>query len=289
MMKISKGYYNSEGKIVHDVSFENGSFKEIENIKKFAKCTESNCKYYKKCKENNGVVRKIDCKKNQCRLMLFYNIITGVILFIIIMLIFNVFHLKITTGIGVLIISLVTLDILSNILESMSPKIFQRFFYNKLNTTKKKEEKNVKLKEEKLNNPLYKKVLEAEEYVKKFKDFCQKNNFGKSNDDVNKCTEKLSEIIVELKKDSLGYARVEPLFEKHLPDFYNTLSYYSSFEKAKAIEKEYDEVLRRCVERFLKFLETQRVQAILDKDKLESQFKSTAEKLTKMIDNEECN
>lgn len=293
-MKISEGYRNSEEKLVHDVSFNNDiCFKEVENIKKFEKCQRNKCKHYDNCQEGGGVVRVFDCQKSQDKVRFLYNIITSSIVFTLIILIFFVFHIKIIKGIGFLIISLVILDMLCSIIEDVVPKISERLFYNKLKGAKKKKDKSEKIKEEKKkaeelkkmsNNPQYKKVIEAENFVKELKKFCQNNDLGRNKENINKCIVKLLEIIKELKKDSSAYGRVAFLFESYLPKFYNTLNYYSSFGKANVVEKGHEEILSQCVNKFLKFIESQRVQVVFDKEYTEHQFKATAEMLGKMID-----
>lgn len=293
-MKVSMGYRNSKGDIVHDVYFDNEEcFKEIKNINKCNNCSLNNCKYYPECSEDKGVVRICDCKKNQNKIKLLYNLITGAIVFALTIIIFFIFNYTFLKGSAILIFFLVILDVLCTFVESTTPKFLEVLFYNKLKSIVKKAEKENEKKEQRekakemdkiSKNPQYKKVIDAETFVKKLKKFCKENDFGESKKKIEKCIERLTEIIKRLKKDCTSYSRVAFLFEVYLPEFYDALKYYSTFAKAKAVKNEHEEVLKKCVEKFLKFLNSQRIEAVFDKDSTEIKFKATAETLGKMID-----
>ena len=253
-MQISKGYRNSKENVVHDVFFDNDEcFKEIENIKKFEKCQKKKCKYYQECQEIGGVVRKADCKKNQSKFKLLYNLLTGGIVSALTILIFCICGLKILKGIGVLIIFLVILDILCTTFEILVPKVLEKMFYNKLKRKKGKQEE-VQLRKYQEN-----KIDEVEAFVKGLKKFCKNNNFGNNNENIEKCIQKLLQIVKELKNNNMRYENVAFLFEVYLPKFYNTLNYYSNLIKSKEVQEKHKEGLKRTIDDFLKFLESQKI------------------------------
>ena len=270
-MQISKGYCNSKEIMVHDVFFDNDEcFKEVENIKKFKKCQRIKCKYYWECQETGGVVRKTDCKKNQSKWKLLYNFLTGGIAFVLTILIFSVLSLKIFNGIGLLTIFLVFLYILCSIFEMLVSKVLEKRFYKKLKRKKNKQEVV------ELRNYKEDKIAEVEVFIKELKKFYKNNNFGNNNEKVEKCIQKLWQIVRELKKNNEGYGSVAFLFEVYVPEFYNTLNYYSNLKKSKQVQEKHEEVLKRSVDDFLKFLENQKIYT----GSMENKF----ETLAKMID-----
>lgn len=222
-----------------------------------------------------------------------YNIVTTAIVSFIFITIFFTYHLVSFKGLGIFIASLVFLDIFCTLIESNLEEIREKLFYKKLKR-KSQKEKEKKIKEEQKKaikdleesekNSDYKSILEAESFVKSLNELSDNYSFGPNNDKINICVEKLSEIIDILKKDSSGYTRVAFLFEAYLPEFYNTLSFYSNFVRADTVKKEHEEILTICVDKFLNFLNNQKIDAIFDQKSIEIQFKSTAEALGKMID-----
>jgi len=133
-------------------------------------------------------------------------------------------------------------------------------------------------------NPNYKKVLDSEAFIKKVQNLSESYDFGANKTNINVCINKLSEIISILKNDCSGYSRVSFLFEKYLPEFYTTLKYYSNFIIADIVGDEQEKTLTRCVNKFLNFLQSQKVEALFDRTETETQFKNASENLSQMID-----
>lgn len=296
-MRISNGYKNSEGVFIHDVTIFDEKFKCVENLKKYKNCSSKNCKYYSDCQWNNGVVRFFDCRKNANIANHIYNFITAAIVFCIMMIIFFVCHFSIIRSIAILIISLVVLDILCTVGEYSVDKIRDRHFYNKLKRIEKRKnkladaeqkakesQKAIEEMEKATKDVNYQSVVAAESFVKKLKEISDAYDFGPNEEKIDICVNKLFDIISVLKEDSSGYSRVAFLFEAYLPEFYNTLKFYSDFIKANVVKDEENQILTKCVDKFLNFLDDQRVEAIFDKKSIEIQFKATAETLSKMID-----
>ena len=61
-------------------------------------------------------------------------------------------------------------------------------------------------------------------------------------------------------------------------------SIIDSIDIFNVVKDEENQILTKCVDKFLNFLDDQRVEAIFDKKSIEIQFKATAETLSKMID-----
>jgi len=297
LMKVSEGYEH-EKTIVHNVVFGNEKFEYVKNISKFSNCSNKNCKYFKDCcNRKGGVVRTFDCKKNARKVLLIYFFLTSTIITWVLITIFKTLQLSFVKGTAALIISLVILDIICSIIENLVLVVRDKLFYNKLKKIEKINRKNEKIKkqeeeakkaaeelEKTTKNPHYKSVIEAEVFVNSLKVLSDKYNFGVNNDKIDECVKKLMEIIELLKKDSTGYNRVAYLFEAYLPEFYNTLNLYSNFIKADIKTEEYEETLTICVDKFNKFLNNQKIEAIFDKSSIEIQFKVSAETLGNMID-----
>lgn len=262
-------------------------------LKKYEKCDRKNCSYWYDC---NGPVRFLDCEKNARAVSVVYNMITGtgVIYYTIIVLRQDMGVFKF---LAVMLISLVIFDIIFTILENIMGNLRNWFFYRKLKKVKAEKErieeekakaeeaKNaLQEKEKMIKNPYYTSVLEAEKFVQSLEKLVNEFDFGPAESKVQECCKKLSEIVNYLKKDSSGYGRVAFLFEAYLPEFYNTLKLYADFVMADAVNKQHQEILTRCVDKFYSFLQEQRVEAVFDKKSAEIQFKATAEALTRMID-----
>ncbi|MBQ2938028.1 MAG: hypothetical protein IJE05_04015 [Clostridia bacterium] len=283
-----------KGKKLYDVEIFDETFKDVKGYK----CPNNkwHCKFNNPCYAEDHI-RFFDCRRNALRAILIYNLITSAIVVCIAAIIFFYYDFSWFKGIAFFIVSLVFLDILCTVGEYIVPKIRERLFYNKLKKAKRKQEK-IKEAEEKAQeakkvmeelqeskrNPNYKSVIEAEAFVNNLKDLSEEYNFGVNEEKIDICVEKLSEIIAVLKKDSSGYIRVAFLFEAYLPEFYNTLRFYADFIKANVVNQEYEDILTKCVDKFLNFLNDQKIEAIFDKRSIEIQFKSTARTLEKMID-----
>ena len=261
-------------------------------LKKFENC-DSSCKYWYGC---HGPVRFLDCKENAIGASIAYNIVTGALIagYTRTILFLNMGRIKFLI---IMFGSLVFFDAWFSVLEVYVEKLSDELFYRKVKKAKAKKEKleeakikaeeekkALKEKEERIKNPNFNRVLEAEDFVKSLKMLADEFDFGQAEQKVQECCNKLFEIVNHLKKDSSGYGRVAFLFEAYLPEFYNTLKLYTDFVRADAVNKEYYEILAGCVDKFYSFLQEQKVEAIFDKKSAEIQFKSTAEALTRMID-----
>lgn len=226
-----------------------------------------------------------------------YCIITSIIVFGITILIFSVYHFSVLRSIALLIISLVIFDILCTIFEALVSKIRKAHVKNKL---KRIEKKGIKLAEhmqkksaskkmkenmKKISkNPDYKKVLDSEAFIEKLKKLSDDYNFGVNKAKIDICITRLSEIISILKNDCSGYSRVSFLFESYLPEFHNTLMYYSEFIRADIVDIEQEKTLNKCVDKFLVFLQSQKIEALLDRTETEIHFNVSAENLMQIID-----
>ncbi len=176
-------------------------------------------------------------------------------------------------------------------------KFRDKRFYNKLKKAqivkdekarKEKEIEDAKRAEEERELlsklPYYQDVLKAEKFVTTLKKLSDQYNFGKSNEKISECVDKLFEIIEILKKDSSGYPRVTFLFEGVIEEFYSALTKYSYFLKAEFNDPENEKVLESCVDKFLNFLNSQKIEAIFDKDATSIQFRSSVEALGSILD-----
>ena len=79
-------------------------------------------------------------------------------------------------------------------------------FYNKLKRKKGKQEE-VQLRKYQEN-----KIDEVEAFVKGLKKFCKNNNFGNNNENIEKCIQKLLQIVKELKNNNMRYENVAFLY-----------------------------------------------------------------------------
>ncbi len=294
-IKIGEASKKSDGTFVHTVSIGEEQF-EAQNISKYKRCDSSNCKYYRKCSYDDGVVRTFDCQKNRNRVIALYNIITGVIAA-------SYFYWLVTTvkpgffsGAAYLLLGLLAMDIVCTIIETIVPALRDKRFYRILKRTAKRNEakqrkekeveeaKNAAKEFEKIaDSPYYKDVMKANSILTALKNICSEYDFGKNNEKIKKCVEKVSDIINALKEDSSGYVIVAFLFEGSLEEFYNTLKLYTCFIKADIHEEKNERVLTDIVNSFYNYLNNQKVETILDKNSIGIQFRSSAETLGKMI------
>ena len=226
-----------------------------------------------------------------------YIIITSVLVMAITTLIFSVYHFNNLRSWAFLILVLVILDILCTIFEVLIVKIQKKHILNKSKRAEKRiiksaehKQKNYEAKKTKedmkkaLKNPDYKKVLDAEVFIKKVQKLSESYDFGAHKKNITICVDKISEIISILKNDCSGYNRVSFLFEKYLPEFYTTLKYYSNFIIADIVSNEQERTLSKCINKFLDFLQSQKIEALFDRTETETQFKNASENLNKMID-----
>ena len=76
------------------------------------------------------------------------------------------------------------------------------------------------------------------------------------------------------------------MFELHLKEFCDGLTYYTDFIKAGIVTEEAKKDLSEGVDTILQHLEKQRVKAIFDKDFVETQFHATMKTLIKGLKEE---
>lgn len=295
-IKIGEGMKKSDGTFVHTVYVGEEKFDEVPNIKKYQHCNSDNCRYYRKCSYDDGVVRTFDCQKNRNRVITIYNTITGAIAAIYFCWLVTSVHPGFFKGAAFLIFGLLALDVICTIIEVAVPKLRDKRFYRFLKRVAKREAaKKLKEKEkedaenaakefEKIaNSPYYKDVINASTLLNTLKRLSDEYDFGKNDEKIEKCVEKVAEIIEVLKKDSSGYVRVAFLFEGSLKEFYNALNLYTCFLKADIHEERNERVLTDTVNNFYEYLSSQKVEAILDKNSIGIQFRSSAEALGTMI------
>lgn len=296
-IRIGEGYRKSDGTYVHSVFVGEERFDDVNNIKKYQRCSCDNCKYYRQCSNNDGVVRTFDCQKNKNCIITIYNTITGALAAMIFAYLFSVKHYGFFKGMGLLVLALVGLDIICTIIESAVPALRNKRFYRILKRAEKrkliKKQKEQEAEEmqkateefEKMaSSPYYQDVIKAESFAKNLKQLSDDFDFGQSDEKIDKCVKKVNEIIEVLKEDSSGYSRVAFLFEGALEEFYNTLKLYTCFIKADIHEEKNERVLAACVDKFFNYLGDQKIEAIFDKTSIGIQFRSSAEALGKMID-----
>ena len=296
-IRVGEGYKKSDGTYVHSVFVGEERFDDVKNIKKYKNCSPDTCKHYRQCSFNDGVVRTFDCQKNKNRMIAIYNTITGALAAMIFAYLFSVKQYPFFKGMGLLILALVVLDVICTIIESAVPVLRDKRFYSILRKIeKRKEAKKQKEQEaeemqkateefEKMaNSPYYQEVIKAESIAKNLKKLSDEFDFGQSDEKIDKCVKKVTEIIEVLKEDSSGYTRVAFLLEGALEEFYNTMKLYTCFIKANIHEEKNERVLAACVVKFLSFLNEQMTEAIFDKTSIGIQFRSSAEALGKMID-----
>lgn len=296
-VKIGGGYRNEDGTFAHNVTIDQEEFKNVPNIPKYKHCDNSNCKYYSKCSCNDGVVRPFDCIKNRNIVIQLYNTVTGAFVAMSFYNIFVVRHMGFFKGTGVLLITMVVLDIGCSIFEDAVPKIRDAHFYKKLKRAdkrleekKRKEEEAEKAKKitdeftKMVDVPYYQEIVNADASVNSLKKLSDEYDFGASNDKIKECVNKLSQIIKVLKQDSSSYGRVAFLFEGSLDKLFNTLRMYTYFIETKTEDPKYEQLLEACIDSFLRYLKDQKVEAIFDKSSVEDQFRSSAEALRKMVE-----
>lgn len=296
-IRVGEGYKKSDGTYVHSVFVGEERFDDVKNIRKYKNCSPDTCKHYRQCSFNDGVVRTFDCQKNKNRMIAIYNTITGALAAMIFAYLFSVKQYPFFKGMGLLILALVVLDVICTIIESAVPVLRDKRFYSILRKIeKRKEAKKQKEQEaeemqkatdefEKMaNSPYYQEVIKAESIAKNLKKLSDEFDFGQSDEKIDKCVKKVTEIIEVLKEDSSGYTRVAFLLEGALEEFYNTMKLYTCFIKANIHEEKNERVLAACVDKFLSFLNEQMTEAIFDKTSIGIQFRSSAEALGKMID-----
>lgn len=296
-IRVGEGHRKDDGTFVHTVTIGEEQFENVENIPKYKKCDSSNCKYFRDCQWNDGVVRTFDCKKNRATVIGVYNFITGAIVACFFCYLFVERHMSFFKGAGIMLLAIVGLDIICTIIESVVPKVRDNHFHKmlqkrdgKLKARTKKQKADEEAKKateefEKMSSSMYyQDIVNAENSVNTLKKLSDECDFGANDEKIDQCVRKLIEIIGVLKEDDSGYGRVAYLFEIYIEEFYNTLKMYTNFIKADIHNEKNEQLLTECVDSFLKYLGNQKVQAIFDKSSVEIQFRSAAETLKKMVD-----
>ena len=288
-MKKSNEYHNEEGLLVVDITNGKDTFKAVECLGKYQTCDRWTCKYYSEC---HAPVMGLDCIKNSNTAQWIVYIIIGIILAVI-----TTWMVSYNIGFGLtlfwMIVSIAGTELLVSFFGFLIGVLREASLLEDLKMEAKRKERINKQLEKQRNkqdiekmakDPNYKNVLDAESCTQKLEKMINKYDFGSSNKKIKECVKKLNEIVKVLKEDTSGYARVAFLLEAAVPEFYNTLNIYSRFIKAEETTEEYEQILKECVDKFYKYLNMQKKEAILDKETEEVQFKSMAEALKKMMD-----
>lgn len=293
-VRIESSHKLDNGEYVHDVTIdEKRTFKDVPNIHKYKRCSNSQkCKYYKKCCDTDGVIRIFDCRKNLNKLQFIYNLSSTFFALMIFIEIFNKRQTAFFTGLGILFISMVILDIICCIIEYVVPKIRDRYFYSKLvrqekkNGTKKQKEQTLKRAteaEEKLEEmflfPYYSDIVKAETLVNNLKKLSEQTNFGINGKAIKDCVQQLSVIIRVLKEDSSNYSIFATLFETEILQFYQMLENYSYLVKVNRCKPRYEKMIEVCCGKVLKSLADKKIQSIINNESAEARFESSAETL----------
>ena len=295
-IRINKDY-ECNGKLYYRVKINNEYFDVATDMAKVKICFRSNCKYYNHCSWRDGVLRTFDCKKNRARLNFIWNVITSAVVMFLAITFYKTLNLGFTKGTGLMIASMVFLDIICFGIEKLSNVIRDEYFYFRLKKAKAKEEeiqkqerlaKEAKRLQEQLEadskDPNRVKIREAENTLNQIATISKEINFGECDEKVEFCVTKCREIIEYLNKDSSGYIRVDSLLQVYLPEFYKMLALYAEFVKAEVIEEEQSKKLNETVDYFYNFLCKQKVEAIFDKKATEIKFNAAASNLKREVE-----
>lgn len=280
---------------------EKKEFKNVPNIKKYSKCYQykyGECVYFP-C----GALRFFDCQKRLKVLQNICGLVTGIIVGYIAYTIFFLNNVSIFMKLCQFILFLIALDVVFSVIETLIPFLRDKLLYSKLlrkekiekkkeeerqaEIQRKKEEEEEKEKQRELAETTFSKNISiAENYVMNFKKILSENDFGENNIKIQKCIERLEEIIEFLKKDNASYPRIAFLFEVYLPKAYEILIQYASLTETESDgdEDECKKVFTEFVDNFLKYLKSQKIEARLGKNKEQvvMQFKT----LVKTLENE---
>lgn len=291
-----KQIYSNQEKRVCDVEILGEIFEGIEyNTEKCRECEDYNG-YRDVCILHGSIFK---CPKKEEMYQKNYIFVTSIIVLFTTILIFTMLKFAFWTKVGILILCLVALDIMCSLIEKHTPKVYEKQLYNKFKKAQKKEKeleaarikaeetkKQLEEEEKMAKNPQYKNVKNAEEVVERLKTISEQYDFGKSEKKIDICVEKSEAILERLRENPSAYIRISQLFELYLPEFCDTLNYYTDFIKADVVAKEHERTLIECVDTILQYLEGQRVKAIFDKDFVETQFQSSANTLKKVLKEE---
>ena len=281
--------------VIHDKGIKH-VFKNVPYISKYKKCyscrnTNGECKYYDECVP----LRKFDCRKNLNFLQSIYNLLTGIVITYVTLMITFKYNFSIIKGISLFLLFFVAMDISCTVIESFISFTRDKLFYKKLlkrdkkemaRMQKKREEEMQQKKEEEI-----KKMTEtafggnvaiAEDFIKSLKKISDENDFGENDLKIEKCVERLEEIIEILKKDSSNYPRVAFLFEVYLPKIYDILMQYVALTDVDCDEEDVKKILTEFIDKFLEFLKSQKIESRLGKDKNQAIIQFRA--LTKTIE-----
>lgn len=225
-----------------------------------------------------------------------FNIITSIIVFLLVTMIFKHSSFGFFKKLGIVIAMIVVLDVLcffaefaNEIYKNLLVKYNAQQSKRRKKKLKEKEESKKKQKEfeEMMSNTYLSELQSARMQVKKLRSISEKNSFKGNKKNINSCLEKLEDILSSLNEDSSGYPRVSVLFEVYLPEIYHTLELYSEMNKAGKIEPQFKEQLTHCLEAFKNFLEKQKVDAVFDKESTQIQFKASTQTIMQILERED--
>ena len=211
--------------VIHDKGIKH-VFKNVPYISKYKKCyscrnTNGECKYYDECVP----LRKFDCRKNLNFLQSIYNLLTGIFITYVTLTLAFKYNFSIIKVISIFLLFFVAMDISCTAVESFVSFTRDKLFYKKLLRRDKKEMvRKQKKREEERQQKQTEEIMKmtqtafggnisiAEDFVKNLKKISDENDFGENDLKIEKCVERLEEIIKILKKDSSNYPRVAFLF-----------------------------------------------------------------------------
>lgn len=293
--KISQVDILDDGKRLFKLKYEGENFEGVEGIKLNKSLCLKHCDScdYGWCQEH--VIATFDCKVRQKKLLNFYYNVNLFVVAIIAFYVFKTSQFNFWGKLGALVLILVPFEVLCSFIENIVPKFYEKYIYQKLKKNKQKREKAEKQKQQEIeakrieqivNSPNGQEIIKAETVVKRLKSLSEQYDFGPNEKKINKCVKKSEDVLAKIQKAPENYARVAYLFDAYLPEFCNTLTFYGKFIEAKAVTEEHQKTLTDCVNAMLKFLDDQKVQAVFDKETIESQFDSSAKTLKYMIEKE---
>ena len=255
------GKYKQDGKYLYSIEVCDKCMEDIplEVIsEKKLKCF--NCKYSKwDCNTKDSILRRLDCRKYAEKLeKLYIFIITFISSFLAFSIFVTIKH-SLLKALLVLWIAFNVLDIVCSVIEDNFYGIREIYFYRRLCRLKIRRQKELKEEEVRKEkdefkkaskDPFYRDLIDVENCLNKLKKISDNFDFGKNRIAIEKCVEKLFEILELLKEDSSTYSKVAFLFEVYLPEFYNTLKLYTDFIKKDEVTEEYEKILTECVKKF---------------------------------------
>ncbi len=295
-MKILKAN-EVHGKMLYTIEVCGKCFEDVQ-MKAISRSTLGcgNCNHYKyDCEVNDVKFRKLDCNKYANKWKELYQALTCLVVAFMVYVFFVYLNLSRIRAIAMLIIACTVLDIVCCIAEELFCYVREKMFCRKLEkneeAAKEAEEKAKQIEENKAKEQMencfkmlyYQRIANAEVLTNMLMKMLQKHNFGENHDKIAVCYQKLVETLELLKKDSIFYGRLSPIFEVYLPEFYNVLRCYTKFMQANAVTNECEQTFAKCVDQFSTFLSNQRLEEIFKDASLEEQFKASVATIEKML------